>query len=513
MAARSLLITAIPVLLAGAIAAATEAATGVNEPVPGPPSLSETMRGWLRSAATDDGAEAIREAIDGKEDVAISAALDSETSTVMAPSDLLSESELANAEPWRAPDYEGQTGALGWSETLFEVPEGLKDRVAFWLDIYTKYTTDQGVIHDKMFIDHVYATVDFGPIMRDPTKNIFQKEKLRKKLVDDKKAEIASRIRRLHGRKTPEGLEGEDLRYWKLFETVKDADKFVEGSQPARIRFQQGQRDRFILGIFHSGRYLREMEKIFREEGLPVEITRLPFVESSFNIRARSRVGASGIWQFMPRTARQYMKIGRDIDERNDPWRATQASARLLRQNYMMLKSWPLALTGYNHGPYGIRAIVNKTGTNDIVQIIRTYSSRSFGFASENFYACFLAALEAEKNARKYFGNVKWGQELAAVELRATRSMPYKTLLEIFDRDESALELANPHFTSVVRTGRASIPAGTFIRVPSGRQKVAEDLLSGRLKPTRLASILRETPLQRPPPTVIPAGTVPVSGH
>jgi membrane-bound lytic murein transglycosylase D len=101
-----------------------------------------------------------------------------------------------------------------------------------------------------------------------------------------------------------------------------------------RLRFQLGQKDRFLDGLYQSGRFLSFMEDIFKKEGMPLELTRLPFVESSFNIRARSKVGASGIWQFMRSTARLFIKLSPAIDERNDPLRATEAAARLLRYNF-----------------------------------------------------------------------------------------------------------------------------------------------------------------------------------
>ena len=71
------------------------------------------------------------------------------------------------------------------------------------------------------------------------------------------------------------------------------------------------------------------MEKTFREEGIPPIITRLAFVESMFNLKARSRVGASGIWQFMPQTAKKYMRINRLVDERNSPFKATKGAAKV----------------------------------------------------------------------------------------------------------------------------------------------------------------------------------------
>ena len=87
--------------------------------------------------------------------------------------------------------------------------------------------------------------------------------------------------------------------HWKLFDGVDEKNKFTEAARRGRLRYQAGQRDQFTRGIMQSGRYLRQMEEIFKEEGLPIELTRLPFVESSFNLSAKSKVGASGIWQFM----------------------------------------------------------------------------------------------------------------------------------------------------------------------------------------------------------------------
>jgi membrane-bound lytic murein transglycosylase D len=333
--------------------------------------------------------------------------------------------------------------------------------------------------------------------MRDQTLNIYQKFRLRERLVNERKKAIAARLRRLSQLKSPNGLSGDDLRVWRLFEAFKEPNKFKKAAEKNRVRFQLGQKDRFITGIFYSGRYLREMERIFRSEGLPIELTRLPFVESSFNIHARSKVGASGVWQFMPRTAKSFMVLNKLVDERNDPLRATLASARLLKQNYMMLGTWGLALTGYNHGPYGVRGIVNKLGTKDIAEIVSRYSSARFGFASENFYACFLAALEVEKNARTFFGDVKWSSELESVDVSVTRPIPYQTLLDFFDGDAVTTALLNPHFTSRVKTGKDLIPKGTFVRVHPERLKLAKEFLEGKTVGVSLALALGASPLPK----------------
>jgi membrane-bound lytic murein transglycosylase D len=87
-----------------------------------------------------------------------------------------------------------------------------------------------------------------------------------------------------------------------------------------------------------------------------VNLAYLPLVESSFNVRARSIVGAVGMWQFMPETGKKFMRIDEKVDERRDPFASTRAAARLLKENYRLLSNWPLAITAYNHAPTGFFA-------------------------------------------------------------------------------------------------------------------------------------------------------------
>ena len=101
----------------------------------------------------------------------------------------------------------------------------------------------------------------------------------------------------------------------------------------------------------------------------------MPLVESSFNVRARSRYGAVGLWQFMRSTGRRYLRIGRGIDERMDPLESTRAAARLLKENYEHFGNWPLAITAYNHGRRGILRAVREVGSRDLSEIIQRYES------------------------------------------------------------------------------------------------------------------------------------------
>ncbi len=427
--------------------------------------------------------------------------------------EILPERYLLSSMAWKTPDYSSQEGALGWRKDLFQVPPSLATRVGFWKAIYSKYTTDQGVLHDLDDLTIVYEALDFGLIMKDTRKSLSAKARARTKLVKSKRDEISKRLERLSKMKSEKDIRDDaDRKLLSHFTKAFPAALFgkerarelaalkanlKESSRKKRIRFQLGQRDKFILGIYYSGRYIEAMEKQFRAERLPVELTRLPFVESSFNTEARSRVGASGIWQFMPRTARPWMMVNRDVDERNDPMTATGAAARLMRSNYERLREWPLAMTAYNHGASGIARAVKKTGSTDIATIIEKYSSRRFGFASSNFYACFLAALEVEREARKYFGDVKWSVQFDGREIDLLKPLAWREVVAIYDGETPLAELQNPHLTKRVRSKNRDIPKGTFIRVPTVRFELTKEYLSGRLSKTEFEQKLLLAPLPR----------------
>ena len=380
--------------------------------------------------------------------------------------DILSGIDLTpQTRAWRPPNYSDQK-ALGYEMGTFAVPSGMEERVSFWLDIYTKYTTDQGVLHDSLYVHLVYETVDFTDIMKNDELSDYQKNKAREKKVKDAKKSIAQKLHKLQRMKSPAGLEGEELRYWTMFTKINEKSKFNNASRKGRLRFQLGQKNRFLKGIYYSGRYLEKMETIFKENGLPIELTRLPFVESSFNYLARSNVGASGIWQFMRNTAKAYLKMDASVDERNDPIQSTFASAKMLASNYKMLNNWPLAVTGYNHGPSGVRRLVKKFKTENLVDLIDVRKGR-FGFASANFYASFLAAIEAEKNAPKYFGeNIQWDKALTGETIKLKKNISHKSLLTYFGDNLEVAKLYNPHIKNDVWKNRVAIGRGHFIRVP-----------------------------------------------
>lgn len=330
----------------------------------------------------------------------------------------------------------------------------LKRNLDFWISVYAKYTSQEGVIHDAKYVDHVYQHVN---LKKDP------KHKTVKVLRDGWKKVLLS----VHQKQNhPEKMTANEKRVYEMYRDISEPNKFLRAAHRKRIRFQLGQKDHFIEGLRSSGKYIHQMEKIFKEKGLPPELTRLPFVESGFNLKARSKVGASGIWQFMIATARNFIRVDESVDERNDPLFATRAAAELLAQNYEFLKTWPLAITAYNHGRKSLMRATRRIGSDDFTVLLEEHRQRSFGFASQNFLFEFLAAVEVSSRPELYFGRVGFDGVLPFAEVKLQEGMKLKTLLKRTGFSKVQFSELNPSLTEAVWDGKLNVPLQFPIRIP-----------------------------------------------
>lgn len=336
----------------------------------------------------------------------------------------------------------------------FERPAALEADIAFWRRIYTEVSTAGGMIHDPVELSVVYEVVKFPP-------DLSSKE--RSNRIDATKKKYSRMLERLAA--GAQDLSQEEERVQALWPKGTRRARFEQASE--EIRFQLGQSDRFLEGVVRSGAYMDHIAATFEKQGLPRELAALPHVESSFNTYAYSKVGAAGMWQFMRATGRRFLRIDNVVDERLDPYRATEAAARFLEQNYIVLGSWPLALTAYNHGTAGMRRAQEQMGTSDITTIVRGYSSRSFGFASRNFYVAFLAALEIDANPEKFFGPVKRSPVDSSRIVVMPNFVPASQIATTLDLDRDVLRKLNPSLLPSVWNGSRHVPRGFEFRVPS----------------------------------------------
>ena len=336
----------------------------------------------------------------------------------------------------------------------FSTPVGLESKVDFWKKIYSEYSTDHYVVHDMDNLGTIYEIV----YIKNGSKISRRAREHRLNRVKRKYKKLLLKISRT---KKKQFLKGDAKRVYNLVKS-----DFRKASR--RIRVQVGQSDRFKSGIERSGKYKDRINQIFSKAKLPLELTVLPHVESSFQVNAYSSAGAAGIWQFTRGTGRLFMNVGYDVDERRDPILSTIAGAKLLKLNFEALQSWPLAITAYNHGTQGMKNAKKRYGTN-IVDVINGYRSRSFGFASKNFYAEFLAALHVVKNKNKYFPYVNFNKPLNLSSIIFQDFVHINSVMSSLNMTRDEIEKYNPALRRPVISGQKRIPRNFTFQAPQNK--------------------------------------------
>ena len=336
----------------------------------------------------------------------------------------------------------------------FPHPIALEQDVNFWVRVYTEINTRSGFIHDSRNLAVVYATVRVDGSRRA------NRHKIKKE-----KAHYAGILKKLAKGKR-DNLNADEKRVLAAWGSNVSNKRLRQAAND--IRFQLGQSNRFREGLIRSGEWRPYIDQTLKDLQMPLELAALPHVESSFNPEAYSRVGAAGIWQFIRSTGKRYMQIDYVVDERMDPFASTVAAAKLLRHNYSITDSWPLALTAYNHGVASMRRAINKLGTRDITTIVRNYKGRAFGFASRNFYVAFLAALKIDRNPKKYFGDLNISKPYQYEVVKTKEYLPAKSVATTFNVSIDTLRLHNRALLEPVWSGSKRIPKGFKLRVPKG---------------------------------------------
>jgi len=329
----------------------------------------------------------------------------------------------------------------------FPLPAGLESSVEFWKKVFSEYGQAQLIYFDPNDPAKIYEVVEVGEESRS------------NQYINGERARIAE----------------------------------AHGVDIERVKAQRGIKERTAAGIKRSGRYIAQIQQIFRDRGLPSELTYLPVVESSYDMSARSSVGALGIWQFMPRTGREYMRVNANVDERRDPIESTRAAASYLKQAYERLGSWPLAITSYNYGIGSIARATGEMGSNDLVDLIQRYTHRNWGFAAKHFYAEFLAAVEVASNLPKYFPGLELDAPTPIQERELTANTTVAAVANSTGMSRDELLAWNPALSASTKV----VPAGYRVKFPA--ERTSEPLVA-------LAQVAQPAqPASRPQVTAAPA--------
>jgi len=153
-----------------------------------------------------------------------------------------------------------------------------------------------------------------------------------------------------------------------------------------------------------SNFYIPIMEEALAFYKIPLELKYLPVIESAYNPRARSRAGAVGLWQFMPRTAVQYgLQINSLVDERCEPIKSSYAAAHYLKDLYTIFGDWTLVIAAYNCGPNNINKAIHRSGgERDFWKIYQNLPRETRGYVPAFIAANYIMNYYGEHNIQPY---------------------------------------------------------------------------------------------------------------
>jgi membrane-bound lytic murein transglycosylase D len=356
----------------------------------------------------------------------------------------------------------------------FHIPPALKPTAAFWLNIYTLYTTQHVVIYDAHHPELVYDVLDFRELARTARNKIVYEIVSKKRIAKAVEA-YRNALSRLVRNPRPKKPSVEEQNILAAVRRLPHKHSFSQ--LRAQLRTQTGQRDNIIKGLLAAETFFPKMEQIFLKMGVPIELTRLTLVESSFNLNATSKVGASGVWQFMPRSGKEFLVMDdrANIDERRSPLKSTVAAAKLLKRNRKQLGHWALGVIAFNHGGRGLPRLNDKKDDfDDIAHLFdpcnnKVRKSSRLGYASRNYYAEYLAVLHAEAYRHLFYGKAPTSL-VQAITFHKVK--PGKTAMQVAMEHGIGIQqfkLYNPDIMNL----RSRLPRGFLVAIPGENDDLA----------------------------------------
>ena len=194
-----------------------------------------------------------------------------------------------------------------------------------------------------------------------------------------------------------------------------------------------------------SDYYFPMFEQEMSNQKIPLEMKYLAIIESALNPKARSRAGATGLWQFMYATGKSYgLEVNNYVDERSDPVRSTKAAAKYLNELYKIFGDWDLALAAYNSGPGNVTKAIRRSNGKSNYWNLRPYLPRE----TAGYVPAFLATLYIFEYAKEHgFKPQKRANHLFQTDtIRVKQAIPFKDIAEITGMDVQDIQFFNPSY-------------------------------------------------------------------
>jgi membrane-bound lytic murein transglycosylase D len=201
-----------------------------------------------------------------------------------------------------------------------------------------------------------------------------------------------------------------------------------------------------ILGL--SQYYYPWMREIFDKYDVPEELIYLTIIESALNPTAVSRAGATGIWQFMYATGKAYqLEVNTFVDDRRDPFKATDAAARHLKDLYNIFNDWGLAISAYNCGAGGVRKAIARSGVKTDFWSVKPFLPKE----TQNYFPYYVAALYLVNYHNEH--GIPFAEltiPFAVDTVMVTKELHLQQIEEVLNIDLEELKLLNPQYKRLV---------------------------------------------------------------
>ncbi|WP_337967888.1 LysM peptidoglycan-binding domain-containing protein [uncultured Flavobacterium sp.] len=221
--------------------------------------------------------------------------------------------------------------------------------------------------------------------------------------------------------------------------------EYNQGLENIIKSFLKNRKKSFSRLMALSEYYFPIFEDAFAKQNVPLEIKYLAVVESALNPKAVSKMGATGLWQFMYGTGKQYaLKIDSYIDERSDPLKATAAASEYMTKMYKIFGDWELVLASYNSGPGNVTKAIRRSGGKTSYWDIRNYLPKE----TQGYVPAFLATMYLFEYHKEHGIN----PERAVVKnfetdtINIKREMTFKQIADLLDMPQSQIQLLNPSY-------------------------------------------------------------------
>jgi membrane-bound lytic murein transglycosylase D len=237
--------------------------------------------------------------------------------------------------------------------------------------------------------------------------------------------------------------------------------------------FQNDERNTFGRWLSRSRRYLPMIQKDLKSAGLPLDLAYLAMIESGFNQRAYSSSRATGLWQFMKKTARDYhLRVNSYVDERRNAEKSTKAAVAMLSDLYSQFNDWYLAVAAYNAGAGKISAGLKKYHVKTFSDLARKHY---LSLETIRYVPKLLAAIIVAKDPEKFgFGNIKYLSPLEYDTLEVGPGMGLDGIALITHSSKEKIRQLNPELIA----GKTPWRTRKFeVKIPAGTQEMAQNNL------------------------------------